>query len=179
MIVREFHAMLGVHPLWVHTYDIQVNENETPPSLLGLTTYLMSRTGKTARSRLAERLADRGLRLRHMAVLAALVDFGPHVQRELASRLSIDRSDIVKIIDELGAAGLVDRARDMTDRRRVTVTVSPAGRTLLDRLQDDATAVQDEILAPLNARERARLTVLLTRVHHHLQDGSGTRRPSR
>lgn len=179
MIVREFHAMLGVHPLWVHTYDIQVNENETPPSLLGLTTYLMSRTGKTARSRLAERLADRGLRLRHMAVLAALVDFGPHVQRELASRLSIDRSDIVKIIDELGAAGLVDRARDMTDRRRVTVTVSPAGRTLLDRLQDDATAVQDEVLAPLNARERARLTVLLTRVHHHLQDGSGTRRPSR
>lgn len=163
----------------MRAYDIQVNENETPPTLLGLTTYLMSRTGKTARSRLAERLADRGLRLRHMAVLAALVDFGPHVQRELASRLVIDRSDIVKIIDELSAAGLVDRARDTTDRRRVTVTVSPAGRTLLDRLKADATAVQDEVLAPLNARERARLTVLLARVHDHLQDGSGMRRPRR
>lgn len=159
----------------MRAYDIQVNENETPPTLLGRTTYLMSRTGKTARSRLAERLADRGLRLRHMAVLAALVDFGPHVQRELASRLGIDRSDIVKIIDELGAAGLVDRARDLTDRRRVTVTVSPAGRVLLDHIEADATAVQDEVLAPLNARERARLTALLARVHRHLQDEPGSR----
>lgn len=159
----------------MRAYDIQVNENETPPTLLGLTTYLMSRTGKTARSRLAERLADRGLRLRHMAVLAALVDFGPHVQRELASRLGIDRSDIVKIIDELGAAGLVDRARDLTDRRRVRVTVAPAGRVLLDHIEADATAVQDEVLAPLNARERARLTALLARVHRHLQDEPGSR----
>lgn len=158
---------------------MRVNENETPPSLLGLTTYLMSRTGKSARSRLAERLADRGLRLRHMAVLAALVDLGPHVQRELAVRLAIDRSDIVKIIDELGAAGLVDRARDMTDRRRVTVSVSPAGRALYDRLQADATAVQDDVLAPLNARERARLTTLLMRVHGHLQDGTGEQRAGR
>ncbi|TXS35651.1 MarR family transcriptional regulator [Streptomyces sp. or43] len=158
---------------------MRVNENETPPSLLGLTTYLMSWTGKTARSRLAERLADRGLRLRHMAVLAALVDLGPHVQRELAVRLAIDRSDIVKIIDELDAAGLVERARDMTDRRRVTVTVSPAGRALYDRLQADATAVQDDVLAPLNARERARLAALLSRVHGHLQSGTGTPRPSR
>ncbi|MFG3138883.1 MarR family winged helix-turn-helix transcriptional regulator [Streptomyces sp. NPDC048211] len=139
----------------------------------------MSRTGKAARSRLADRLADRGLRLRHMAVLAALVDFGPHVQRQLAARLTIDRSDMVKLIDDLVAAGLVERARDVADRRRVTVTVSPAGRALLDRLQADAAAVQEEILAPLNARERARLAALLTRVHDHLRSGSGALRPSR
>ncbi|SEB71246.1 DNA-binding transcriptional regulator, MarR family [Streptomyces sp. 2131.1] len=139
--------------------------NETPPSLLGLTTYLMSKTGKAARGRLADRLAERGLRLWHMAVLAALTDFGPHVQRELAERLSIDRSDVVKIVDGLGAAGLVDRARDTADRRRVTVTVTPAGRELLERLKAEALAVQEDILAPLTARERAQLTALLLRVH--------------
>ncbi|WNI20620.1 MarR family winged helix-turn-helix transcriptional regulator [Streptomyces sp. ITFR-16] len=153
--------------------------NETPPSLLGLTTYLMSKTGKTARSRLAERLAERGLRLRHMAVLAALADFGPHVQRELAARLSIDRSDIVKIVDELGAAGLVERERDTGDRRRVTVTVTPAGRTLLDGLQAEALDVQDTVLAPLNARERKQLTALLKRVHDRTEDGSGPGRAGR
>nr|WSW71264.1 MarR family winged helix-turn-helix transcriptional regulator [Streptomyces sp. NBC_00995] len=139
----------------------------------------MSRTGRSARRRLAERLADRGLRLRHMAVLAALVDFGPHAQRELAARLAIDRSDIVKIIDELGAAGLLDRARDGSDRRRMTVTVSPAGRALHGRLQADAAAVQNDVLAPLDACERARLTALLTRVHAHLQGGTDAQRPSR
>lgn len=153
--------------------------NETPPSLLGLTTYLMSRTGKAARGRLAERLAGRGLRLRHMAVLAALSDFGPHVQRELAARLAIDRSDIVKIVDDLGAAGLVGRERDTADRRRVTVTVTPAGLTLLDDLQADALDVQEDILAPLNARERKQLAALLKRVHERTQDGPGPERAGR
>ncbi|MGW1184229.1 MarR family winged helix-turn-helix transcriptional regulator [Streptomyces drozdowiczii] len=149
--------------------------NETPPSLLGLTTYLMSKTGKAARGRLADRLAERGLRLWHMAVLAALTDFGPHVQRELAARLSIDRSDVVKIVDGLGAAGLVDRARDTADRRRVTVTVTPAGRALLESLKSDALAVQEEVLAPLTARERAQLTALLLRVHEGARESGQAR----
>ncbi|WP_330242048.1 MarR family winged helix-turn-helix transcriptional regulator [Streptomyces sp. NBC_00525] len=144
--------------------------NETPPSLLGLTTYLMSKTGKTARGLLADRLAERGLRLWHMAVLAALRDFGPHVQRELATRLSIDRSDVVKIVDGLGGVDLVERARDTTDRRRVTVTVTPAGRALLESLEAEALAVQEEVLAPLNSRERAQLTALLRRVHDAAQE---------
>ncbi|MEU9623076.1 MULTISPECIES: MarR family winged helix-turn-helix transcriptional regulator [unclassified Streptomyces] len=144
--------------------------SETPPSLLGLTTYLLSKTGKAARSRLAARLAERDLKLWHMAVLSALVDFGPHVQRELASRLGIDRSDLVKILDDLAAAGLVDRARDMTDRRRVTVTPTPAGRTMLTELQGEALAVQKELLAPLSRTERAQLAALLKRVHAHVQE---------
>ncbi|TXS04218.1 MarR family winged helix-turn-helix transcriptional regulator [Streptomyces sp. NBC_00708] len=152
--------------------------NETPPSLLGMTTYLMSKTGKAARGRLADRLAERGLRLWHMAVLAALADFGPHVQREIAARLSIDRSDVVKIVDGLGAAGLVERARDTADRRRVTVTVTPAGRALLEDLESEAVAVQEEVLTPLNARERAQLTALLLRVHEGLRE-TGQVRPGR
>ncbi|MFD7715660.1 MarR family winged helix-turn-helix transcriptional regulator [Streptomyces sp. NPDC059814] len=156
-----------------------MNTNETPPSLLGLTTYLMSRTGKVARGRLAARLTERGLRLWHMAVLAALADFGPHVQRELAARLSIDRSDVVKIVDDLAVAGLVERARDATDRRRVTVTVAPEGRTLLDRLHAEALTIQDDLLAPLTVAERTQLAALLRRVHDHVQDDAGARRPGR
>ncbi|MFF1920059.1 MarR family winged helix-turn-helix transcriptional regulator [Streptomyces sp. NPDC058221] len=156
-----------------------MNMNETPPSLLGLTTYLMSRTGKVARGRLAERLTARGLRLWHMAVLAALVDFGPHVQRELADRLAVDRSDIVKIVDDLAVAGLVERARDTADRRRVTVTVGPAGRALLDRLHAEAFTVQNDLLAPLTGAERTQLAGLLRRVYDHVQDDNAPRRPGR
>ncbi|MFF2012968.1 MarR family winged helix-turn-helix transcriptional regulator [Streptomyces sp. NPDC058195] len=145
--------------------------SETPPSLLGLTTYLLARTGRTARSMLAARLAERDLRLWHMAVLSALADFGPHAQRELASRLRIDRSDIVKIVDDLSVAGFVDRARDTADRRRVTVTTTPAGRTALAELQAEALTAQQDLLAPLSVPERAQLASLLMRVHAHAQDG--------
>ncbi|MFF4673886.1 MarR family winged helix-turn-helix transcriptional regulator [Streptomyces sp. NPDC001279] len=148
--------------------------SEIPPSLLGFTTYLLSRTGKTARSRLAARLAERDMKLWHMAVLSALVDFGPHVQRELASRLGIDRSDMVKIVDDLAMAGLVERARDTADRRRVTVTSSPAGRAVLADLQAEALGVQRELLAPLSTAEQAQLAALLRRVHAHAhEEGQG------
>ncbi|MER8185011.1 MarR family transcriptional regulator [Kitasatospora sp. NPDC094015] len=135
-----------------------------PPSLLGLTTYLLSRTGKSARGRLADRLAGHGLRLWHLAALAALADFGPHVQRELSVRLSVDPSDIAKVVDELATRGWVDRSRDPADRRRVRISLTAAGRGALRDLHAEAQEVQGELLAPLSTAEQAQLTALLRRV---------------
>ncbi|WP_033825220.1 MarR family winged helix-turn-helix transcriptional regulator [Kitasatospora sp. MBT63] len=142
-----------------------------PPSLTGLTTYLLSRTGKAARGLLAARLARRGLRLWHMAVLAALADFGPHAQRELAVRLSVDPSDITKVVDDLAAATWVERTRDPADRRRVRVHATPAGLTALTELQAEAEAVQATLLTPLTPAERTQLTDLLRRVFETLPTG--------
>ncbi|GAA3337374.1 hypothetical protein GCM10020358_13410 [Amorphoplanes nipponensis] len=135
-----------------------------PPTLLGVTSYLLSLNGKAARERVTTRLAGRGLRLWHMAVLAALVDFGPHAQRDLSVRLSVDPSDMAKVIDQLTTAGHVARARDGADRRRVLVTVTGSGRDLLARLVDEATAVDEIVLADLTAAERGQLHALLLRV---------------
>lgn len=146
---------------------------ETPPSLPALTTYLLSRVGKMARARIAVRLAAHDLRLWHMAVLAALADSGPHAQRELAARLRIDPSDVVKVLDELTAAGFVERARDPADRRRVSVTLTEAGRTALAGLTAEAAAVQEDLLAPLEERERAALHGMLRRIFAHLHDAAG------
>ncbi|MFF9847580.1 MarR family winged helix-turn-helix transcriptional regulator [Streptomyces litmocidini] len=140
-----------------------------PPALLGLSTYLLSRIGRTARGRLADRLAERGLRLWDMAVLAALADFGPHAQRDLVVRLGVDPSDMAKVVEQLATSGYVERARDPEDRRRVSVTLAPAGRDLLTELDAEARSVQDELLAPLTPEERALLQGLLLRVHEGLQ----------
>lgn len=141
-----------------------------PPSLTGLTTYLLSRAGKIARGRMAGRLAERGLRLWHHAVLAALADFGSHVQRDLAARLGIDPSDMAKIVDELAGAGYVERARDAADRRRVTVTLTDTGRGLLAELDAEAEGVRDEVLEPLSRDEREQLDALLRKVFEGLAD---------
>ncbi|KAB7845110.1 winged helix-turn-helix transcriptional regulator [Streptomyces mobaraensis NBRC 13819 = DSM 40847] len=138
-----------------------------------MTPYLLSRVGKNARGRVAARLADRDLRMWHMAVLAALADFGPHAQRELAERLAIDPSDMTKVVDDLAALGHVERTRDPRDRRRLTVTLSPTGATELARLTDDVRAAQDALLAPLTGPERERLHSLLDKVFHHMQEGGG------
>jgi DNA-binding MarR family transcriptional regulator len=145
-----------------------------PPSLLGLDIYLLSRVGKTARGRFADRLAARGLRLWHMAILAALADFGPHAQRDLAERLAIHPSDVAKIVDELEAAGQVERTRDDRDRRRITVRLARPGRTALRSLEREAGQVGDEILAPLDSAERDQLRALLERLFAHTHMESST-----
>ncbi|MFI0720401.1 MarR family winged helix-turn-helix transcriptional regulator [Streptomyces sp. NPDC021224] len=137
----------------------------TPPTLTALTTYLLSKTGKAARGRLTARLAGQGRRLWHMAVLAALADFGPHTQRELAERLTIDPSDMVKVLDDLTAADHVTRTRDPADRRRVRVTLTPSGAAALAAQVAEAESVQSALLAPLTPEEAATLHALLLRVH--------------
>jgi DNA-binding MarR family transcriptional regulator len=140
------------------------DETTPPPTLTALTAYLLSKTGKAARGRLAARLAGQGLRLWHMAVLAALADFGPHTQRELAERLAIDPSDMVKVLDDLTSAGHVTRTRDPADRRRLRVALTPEGGAALGDLVARAEEVQSGLLAPLSPAERATLHALLLRV---------------
>ncbi|MFE9427635.1 MarR family winged helix-turn-helix transcriptional regulator [Kitasatospora sp. NPDC006697] len=135
-----------------------------PPSLLDLTSFLLARTGRTARARLAARLAERQQRLWHLAVLAALADFGPQVQRELAERLAIDPSDLVRVLDDLAGAGQVERTRSAADRRRIQVSLTTAGRDALAEQLAQARAVQQEVLAPLDPAEQAELHRLLLRI---------------
>lgn len=140
-----------------------------PPSLLELDAYLLSKIGKDARRRAAIRLAERELRLWHLAVLAALDDFGPHVQRELAVRLGLDPSDVVKVLDELTARGHVERTRDPADRRRVQARLTPEGRVALAELLAEARTTDEDLLAPLDPAEREQLHGLLRRVLDHVR----------
>ncbi|NUO57096.1 MAG: MarR family transcriptional regulator [Hamadaea sp.] len=137
---------------------------EKPPTLLGIDAYLLSQSGKAGRNRVADRLAAYGLRLWHFAVLAALADFGPHSQRDLSLRLSVDVSDMAKVIDQLAADSRIDRVRDEADRRRVLVSLNDRGRDLLAALRRDAAEVDHELLSGLTAAERKQLHALLLKV---------------
>ncbi|MFI5532910.1 MarR family winged helix-turn-helix transcriptional regulator [Kitasatospora sp. NPDC051853] len=131
--------------------------------LLGLTTFLISATGRNARASLAARVAERGLRLWHVAVLEALAT-GSLSKGELAARLDINPSDIVKVVDDLMAADCAVCTRSVRDRRRVEVSLTPAGESLLAELTADLAAVEDTVLAPLSCAERKQLAGLLERL---------------
>jgi len=148
------------------------NPVAAPPTLLSIDTYLLSLSGKAGRNRLADRLAERGLRLWHLAVLAALADFGPHAQRDLSTRLSVDPSDMAKVIDQLTAPGYLDRSRDAADRRRVLVTITRRGHDLLTELMEEASEVDRTLLGGLSAAEQNQLHSLLLKVFATARPGS-------
>lgn len=138
-----------------------------PAHLLGLSTYLLSITGKRARGALAVQLATRDLSLADMAVLAALDELGPAAQRSLADGLRIDAADMARLLDRLDQRGLVERRRDGEDRRRLLASLTRKGRAALRACLDDAAAVQAAMLEPLTRVEQRQLHDLLSRVHAH------------
>ncbi len=135
-----------------------------PPSLLALPSYTTAQVSKYGRRRLEDVLREDGLRLGHLAVLIALDDFGPLAQQQLADALDFDKSHLVGRIDTLEEEDLVTRTRDPDDRRRHRVALTPAGRTLLERLGPAATQSQKGFLDALTVAEQRTLISLLRRV---------------
>ena len=75
-----------------------------------------------------ERLEPLGLSPRAWGVLSTLAESGPLTQIELATTMSIDRTAMVYLIDELEAQTLVERVRSPQDRRAFLIHLTPSGR---------------------------------------------------
>ncbi|WP_027341265.1 MarR family winged helix-turn-helix transcriptional regulator [Hamadaea tsunoensis] len=103
----------------------------------------------------------------HYRILAALREFGAQSQADLGRRGNLDRSDVVAALNELAASGCIERTPDPADRRRNLVRLTDAGVDQLHRMDRSLDRVQDELLGPLSADERATLTGLLTRLLAH------------
>src|ERR1700704_3515522 len=104
-----------------------------------------------------------GLRPRHLIALKLLSERGPASQQALADSLSLDPSNVVGLLNELEDRKLITRRRDSADRRRHIVELSPRGKKELCAAYDRLRRIDDDLLSPLNARDRATLYDLLVR----------------
>jgi DNA-binding MarR family transcriptional regulator len=142
--------------------------DEQAPSVLKETpSWLLTQSALHAHRIVTEAFMAGGARGYHFRLLATLAEYGPASQASLGRRTGIDRSDVVAAINELAAAGYVDRSPDPEDGRRNVITLTAAGRRQYKRLGELVRKAQDELFAPLSPNERAQLTRLLTKVLGH------------
>lgn len=97
-------------------------------------------------------------------VLAVAAREESSTQLALAQKLGVDRTVMTYLIDELQAAGLVERRPDPADRRARRVVLTPAGGARLCDLEGRLRAAEQHVLAPLSAEEQDVLRGLLRRV---------------
>jgi DNA-binding MarR family transcriptional regulator len=71
---------------------------------------------------------------------------------------------MVAVLDSLEHDGLVVRRRDPLDRRRHTVSITPAGRKQLRHLRAIAKQLEQELLAPLTPEDRETFHRLLVQL---------------
>ncbi|MET0424800.1 MAG: MarR family transcriptional regulator [Actinoplanes sp.] len=138
-----------------------------------LPSWLLTQTAAHAHRLVNDGFAAAGARGFHYRLLSSLLTDGPASQATLGRRTKIHLSDMVAALNDLEADGYVARSPDPDDRRRNVITITDAGRARAAELATRATEVQEALLAPLTAAERAELTRLLTRLltHHAGQPG--------
>lgn len=87
-----------------------------------------------------------GLTGPQLVSLRALEKGGPCTPSALAKAVDLSQATMTGIVDRLEAAGLLRRTRDHVDRRRITLSLTPAGQSLLLRAPS---ALQDNLLDKL------------------------------
>ncbi len=106
-------------------------------------------------------LADVPQGHRGFQVLASVVHGDQRSQLALAGHLGIDRTVMTYVVDDLVAAGLVERQVDPGDRRQRRLIATTTGRRRLTQLERDVRAVEDRALSSLPPEDRATLRHLL------------------
>ncbi len=148
-----FHAVrkLGHMP----AVPVEESEHRSGP--------LLDHLARRMRLRSESVLAPLGLRPRHLVALTVLRESGGIGQQALAGTLQIDGTNVVGLLNDLEAEGLVERRRSPEDRRRHVVSLTAAGTKRLREAECALAGVEDEVLGALQPAERDTLYELLRR----------------
>jgi len=139
-------------------YPVGMSETTTSPHR---TSPLLDHLARINRARAEAALAPLHLRPRHLVALTVLRDHGGGTQQALADVLQIDRTNLVGLLNDLEADGLVTRTRSAEDRRRHIVQLTDAGSERLRQAECALAAVENEVLGALDEAQREQLYELL------------------
>lgn len=127
---------------------------------------LLRAYGATVEQALAE--VPRGMRGYQVLVTVAQGDHP--TQLALAEHHGIDRTVMTYLVDDLVAAGLVERQQNPADRRARRVVATPEGRRRLATWAREVHDAEEQLLGMLSPEERAAFRTLMRRVACDLRD---------
>ena len=105
-----------------------------------------------------------GLRQVLFAILSVVARNPGTNQGMVGKLLGIKRANMVSLINELVDRGLIDRIIDQQDRRAFSLTLTPAGTSLLDEGLARIRVHEERMLSDFSAEEKAVLIRLLKRI---------------
>ncbi|KGJ71713.1 MarR family transcriptional regulator [Cryobacterium roopkundense] len=127
----------------------------------------LSRASVDVDARLGATFARHGLDSSSFDVLATLLRTGhPHqlAPADLARDAMISTSAVAQRLNKLEQRGLIERGANPHDGRGTLVTLTTAGRDLIEEALPDHLLTEHAIVSELSAAEQAQLAALLQRV---------------
>lgn len=147
----KIHIVLVKEKLWANMTDDKTG------FVSSYLLYLLAAASEGASAEFHGVVRDQGLRVPEWRVLAILVEQDGAMITRLAKFALMEQSRLTRIIDQMIDKGLVRRAPDEQDGRRVRIWLKAEGRRRAEALVDDARRHEADILASLPASEAERL----------------------
>lgn len=144
-----------------------------------LKTYTLLYLTRDALFRCVDRAVGKfGLTAEQYSVLSAIKQLEDPVRPTDIGRLVDHKVNTVSmIVDRMVRAGLVDRVRDLPDRREVRLVVTSKGEKAFKPAASEASKLIKEILSPLSSRDMDTLAGLLhavrERAHRYYKQSNG------
>lgn len=112
----------------------------------------------------ASRVGDKDLKPRRFAVLTLIAENPGLTQTALGKAAGRDKSTLTSTLDDLVKRGLVLRERTPQDRRSYTLTLTPAGCALRERLMGAALEHDRELDRIVGKENKAEFLALLRKI---------------
>ncbi|MCX7681611.1 MAG: MarR family transcriptional regulator [Anaerolineae bacterium] len=127
---------------------------------------------RALRQHFARDLARHGLTFpQFMALLSLEKAEGPCRMGPLAAATLQSLPSMTGIVDRLVERGLVERRRDLHDRRSVVVSLTETGVQLLHQIKAERHRKLEQVLSTLSAEERTHLHAAVDRIIEALESG--------
>lgn len=116
------------------------------------------------------KLTATGLTDATWAPLVRLYESGDGIhQKELALRLGLDSSSLVRLLDILGKRGLIERREDPDDRRAKRILLTQQGQLAVQDIRQVLIQIEREILADVSDEEIALLSQVFDKISSRTQ----------
>ena len=123
--------------------------------------YLLASANRRMRQGLAQTIAPEDVTEEQWRILQVLSDEAGRAMGELAEQVLMNHPALTKNIDKLVSRGLVQRAADQQDSRRVLVYISDLGLDTVGRLRKSVDAHHGALEEALGPRKTEQLKKLL------------------
>lgn len=130
--------------------------------------YLVKQLELAARARLDDIVRPVGLTALQYTALTVLERHDDMTSARLARNSFVTAQSMADMIAILESRGLIERRRDASDRRRLLVALTPAGRALLDRCREAVAELESAMVAGLTPTEVSELRRGLRVCHANL-----------
>ena len=138
------------------------------PLTAGHLFFLLHHLVRQRENALGRELARTGLTLSQWQVLATLRRVGRATMGEVAAFCATDRTTLTRTVDRMVDDGLLQRDRDLVDRRQVHLDLTGKGLEVFQRAHIDVTRFNDRVTGVLDAVEVERMQPMIRQVLVHV-----------